>query len=146
MCGCAKTLSRDTIFLILTVRLQISSSFLLTGIDSFTSGAQATKITITIIIYATEPHDISSLFVLPVKKSQAPSQTPSIVAKRLVAVKFVRRSVRDDIYAVRVKLATFNRSTSNKIYINEDFHPAKRLLFSELQELAITKKILGVWS
>ena len=96
--------------------------------------------------YAIEPHDISSVFVLPVKKSQAPSQAPSTIAKRMVEVKFVRRSVRDDIFAARVKLATFNRSTSNKIYINEDLSSAKRLLFAKLRKLANTKKVIGVWS
>ena len=96
--------------------------------------------------YAIEPLDILSVFVLPVKKSQAPSQVPSTVAKRMVVDKFVRRSVRNDIYAAREKLATFNRSTSNKIIINEGLPPAKRLLFAELRKLANTKKIIGVWS
>ena len=84
--------------------------------------------------------DFSPVFVLSVKKSQALSQAPSTVAKILVVVKFVRRSVRDDIYAARVKLATFNRSTSNKIYINEDIPPAKHLLFAELRKLLIQRK------
>ena len=94
--------------------------------------------------YGIELHDISSVFVLPVKKSQAPSQAPSTEVKSMVVVKFLRRSVRDDIYAARVKLATFNRSTSNKIIINEDLPPAKRLLFAELRKLATTKKMLDV--
>ena len=64
----------------------------------------------------------------------------------MVVVKFVRCSVRDDIYAARVKLATFNRFTSKKIYINKDHPPAKCLIFAELRKLANTKKILGVWS
>ena len=74
------------------------------------------------------------------------SQAPSTVAIRIVVVKFVRRSMRDDIYAARVKFATFNRSTSNKICINENLPPAKCLLFAELRKLANTKKILGIWS
>ena len=57
--------------------------------------------------YAIQPRDISFAFVLPVNK--LPSQAPSTVSKRMVIFKFVRRSVRDDIYAARVKLATFNR-------------------------------------
>ena len=48
----------------------------------------------------------------------------------MAAVKFVRRLVRD-IYAARVKLASFNRSSPNKININEDLPLAKRLLFAE---------------
>ena len=95
--------------------------------------------------YAIEPQDISSVFVLPVKKSQTPLQAPSSVAKRMVVVKFVQSSVRDDIYAARIKLATFNRSTSIKIYINEDLPSAKLLLFAELRKLANTKIILNVW-
>ena len=105
---------------------------------------QVSEICSNKLLCAIKPH-ISSVFVLPVKKSQAPSQVPLTVAKIMVVVKFVRRLMRDDIYAARVKLATFNRSTSNKTYINEDLL-AKSLLFAKLLKLANTKKILGFWS
>ena len=96
--------------------------------------------------YVIEPHNISSVFVLPVKKSQAPLRALSTIAKRMVVVKLVQCSERDDIYAAQVKLAILNCSTSNKIYINEDLPSTKCLLFVELRKFANTKKILGVWS
>lgn len=63
-----------------------------------------------------------------------------------MVVKFVRRTVRDDVYAARMKLATHNRSSSaGTIYINEDLPPAKGKLFAELRKLVNNKRLLGAW-
>jgi hypothetical protein len=87
-------------------------------------------------------NDISSAYVIPVKRRGV------TVAgnKPLVAVRFTRRIIRDEIYAARSKLATHNRNATSKVKINEDLSPASRKLAAELRKKVKDKTILGTWS
>ncbi len=85
--------------------------------------------------------DISSAYTIPIKQRGA-----SNGGNRLVAVRFTRRFVRDEVYAARSKLAMHNRSTSSKIFINEDLSPASRKLAADLRKMVKDKRLLGTWS
>ena len=84
--------------------------------------------------------DISSAYSLPIK-----SHDSGATQKRIVVVGFVRQVVREKVYAVRVKLAGFNRSSHTKIYINEDLPPVLYKLCVELRNRIKNKSILGTW-
>jgi hypothetical protein len=88
------------------------------------------------------PIDISSAYVVPVKRSSPAG------GNRLVAVRFTRRLVRDDVYAARARLAAHNKRTPapSRIFINEDLSLESRKLAAELRKLVKNKQLLGTWS
>lgn len=70
----------------------------------------------------------------------------NVNANKLVVVRFVRRSIRDDVYAAKSQLKAFNRATGEKIYINKDLPQALQKLFNDLRQKFKNKLILGTWS
>ena len=85
--------------------------------------------------------DFSSAYSLPIKSHDA-----GATQKQIIVVGFVRQVVRDKVYAARVKLAGFNRSSNTKIYINEDLPLVLYKLCVELRyRLKITKKQIYSW-
>jgi hypothetical protein len=55
------------------------------------------------------PTDISTAYLLPVKNAPRPA----------VIVRFVRRTVRDEVFAARHKLKSYSTSTDNKVTLTK---------------------------
>lgn len=81
--------------------------------------------------------DISIAHPLPASNG---STNPSII------VRFVRRSVRDDVYSARMKLKNYKTTLNSKVYINEDLTASNRKILAALRLKVRNKTILGAWT
>ncbi len=82
--------------------------------------------------------DISIAHVLPTKGAGA--QSPAVIAR------FVRRSVRDEVFSARFKLKTYTTAAGGKVYINEDLTATYRKILGILRLKVRNHGITGAWS
>jgi hypothetical protein len=82
------------------------------------------------------PVDISTAHLLPVKDATRPA----------VIVRFVRRTVRDEVFAARHQLKSYTTPTGNKVYVNEDLTATNRRILAALRLKVRNKVIQGAWS
>ncbi len=81
--------------------------------------------------------DISIAHLLPSKDANSP---PAVM------VRFVRRSVRDEVYSARSRLKNYTTPSNNKIFINEDLTAMNRKILGVLRAKLRNKVIAGAWS
>ncbi len=91
----------------------------------------------TLGIPSVNASEISSVHFLPVSIRSA---------TRVLAVRFIRRSVRDEVYGQRRALKTYNSHVTDKVFINEDLTPLRRKIFAASRTLLKNKKISGCWT
>ncbi len=84
--------------------------------------------------------DISTAHLLPSRGATAATAQPAIM------IRFVRRSVRDDVFSARRSLKTYTSPAGSKVYINEDLTAANRKILATLRLKVRNKVILGAWS
>jgi FtsZ-binding cell division protein ZapB len=85
--------------------------------------------------------DISTAYFLPTNPTRgAANQT------RLLSVRFVRRSTRDEIYTRRFRLKDFNSTHDDKVFVNEDLTQNRRKISAALRAKLKSKTILGCWT
>ncbi len=82
--------------------------------------------------------DISVAHTLPTKAGS--TQPPAVI------VRFVRRSVRDEVFASRRKLKTYTNPAGGKVYINEDLTALNRKILGILRLKVRNHAINGAWS
>jgi hypothetical protein len=87
-----------------------------------------------------EPTDISTAHLLPIRGATAATTLPAVM------VRFVRRSVRDDVFSARRTLKTYTAPAGHKIYINEDLTAANRKILAILRMKVRNHIIMGAWS
>ena len=84
--------------------------------------------------------DISTAHLLPSKGAAAAIAQPAFM------IRFVRRSVRDDVFSARHSLKTYISPAGSKVYINEDLTAANRKILATLRLKVRNKVIQGAWS
>ncbi len=86
--------------------------------------------------------DTSFAQAIPLKRNAPPRPN----ALRMVVVKFTHRIIRDNVYASRTKLKTYNAAAVSKIFINKDLASVAQKLFADLPRMIKDKTLLGTWT
>ncbi len=112
------------------------------SLDSSRVTEQVLKLCSDCLGCAVQPSDISCAY--PIGKQPAAGFGSN--KDRPVLVKFVRRGIRDNVYAAKSMLKAHNQATGEKIFINEDLPQPLRKLSADLRQMVKEKRLQGTWS
>jgi hypothetical protein len=101
---------------------------------------QVVKFCTTVLHCPIKPDDISIAHTLKKRRTASNSSTLPIF------VRFVRRSVRDNVYEARRNLKGFKTAEGNKVYINEDLTEKGHSIMKILRDKVRNKLIASVWT